>query len=355
MRRFLAISIAFLILGTVSTAYAQSFWIKGYKYYPLYKICQEKDIGYAWDAAGRVATLEKGGVVAKIRIGSDKALVDDKELIDIGPPVYFHEETVVIPSTFANKGIFDIFRRSKKKSSSAKKSKGSSHRIKTVVLDPGHGGKDPGAISRYYNLKEKEINLDIAKRLKNILKASGIDVYLTRSTDVFVPLPDRAEFAGSKEADLFISVHSNSSRSGWTRGLEIYYLSERKGNDSDRALQAANEGSSGHSTTAEAIEYDLRFTENMIVSQELAESVIKSIKKSGIYAGRKSIRDAAFHVLKNFRTVMPAILVETGYISNKKEAGLLRTSSYRQKVAQSIANGVLTYSKEYARENGFSR
>lgn len=365
MRKIVAIGLVFLILALPVAAQAQSFWIKGYKYYPLYKICQDKEIEYNWDSIGRVATLEKDGVVAKLRIGSDSALVNDKDLIDIGPPVYFHEETVVVPSTFANKGIFDIFRRGKSKSksrgASARRAKSQSHSIKTIVLDPGHGGKDPGAIGKYHKLKEKEVNLDIAKRLKNILKASGIDVYLTRSTDVFIPLPERAEFASSKKANFFISIHSNATKSRWMRGFEIYYLSEKKADDSDRALQAAKDRSSsmkelnGYSTNVKAIAYDLSFTENRKQSIGLAESIIKTIKKKRIYSGRKNIKDAGFHVLKNFKTIMPAILVEVGYLSNRNEEGLLKTSSYRQKVAQGIADGILAYSREYEKENGFSR
>ncbi len=360
MKKIVVLGLIFLILALPVVAEAQSLWIKGYKYYPLYKICQEKEIEYSWDAIGRVATLEKGGVVAKLRIGSDKALVNAKDLIDIGPPIYFYGDTVVIPSIFANKGLFNIFRRAKRKSSYTRKTKSLSRRIRTIVLDPGHGGKDPGAVGRYYKLKEKEVNLDIANRLKNILKASGIHVYLTRTRDAFIPLPERAEFASKKKANFFISLHSNASRSRWTRGFEIYYLSERT-DDSERALEAAKDKSSNYKeikrydTTVKAIAYDLSFTENRKQSIGLAKSIIKTIKKKRIYSGRKNIRDAKFHVLKNFKTSMPAILVEVGYLSNRTEEGLLRKSSYRQKIAQGIADGILSYSKEYEREDGFSR
>ena len=363
MRKIVSILLILLFLTVPALAKTQTFWIKGYKYYPLYKICQNKDIEYNWDAIGRTATLSKNGIEAKIRMGSDQALVDGRRLIDIGPPAFFHDGTVAIPSTFAGRGIDDIFKASRRSSAYQKRKKSSSHAINSVVLDPGHGGKDPGAVGRYYKLYEKEVNLDVAKRLKNILQSQGIKVYLTRTSDKFIPLEDRAEYASAKNVDFFISIHANASRTRWLRGFEVYYLSEKKMDDSERALQAAGDKSlrfekgslDRRSATAKTIVYDLKFTENRIESKELAEYLVKAVKKKGIYTRRKNIFDARFHVLKNFKTNMPAVLVEMGYLSNRSEESLLRTSSYRQKVAQGLANGILTYSREYEKQNGFSR
>jgi N-acetylmuramoyl-L-alanine amidase len=363
MRKIVSVLLILLFLAAPALAETQTFWIKGYKYHPLYKICQKKEIEYDWDVIGRIATLSKNGVEAKIRMGSDQVLVDGKRLIDIGPPAFFHGGTVAIPSTFANRGIDDIFKYSRRSSAYQKRKKTSSYAINSVVLDPGHGGKDPGAVGRYRKLKEKEVNLDVAKRLKNILQSHGIKVYLTRTRDKFIPLEERAEYASRKNVDFFISIHSNSSRTRWLKGFEVYYLSEKKMDDSDRALQAAGdrslrfeEGSlDRHSATAKVIAYDLKFTENRIESKELAKSLVRGVKKKGVYTRRKNIKDARFHVLKNFKTSMPAVLVEMGYLSNRGEENLLRTSSYRQKVAQGLANGILAYSREYEKQNGFSR
>ena len=111
----------------------------------------------------------------------------------------------------------------------------------------------------------------------------------------------------------------------------------------------------GRSATAKAIAYDLQFTENRIESKELARNLVQGVKKKGVYTRRKSIIDARFHVLKNFKTNMPALLVEAGYLSNRREEGLLRTSSYRQKIAQGLADGIVSYAREYETRNGFSR
>lgn len=358
MKKTIIIFLALILFCVPAMAGMQAYWIDGHKYYLLYKICEKKDIEYVWDSIGRIATLSKNGIEGKIRIGSDKMLIDGAKLMDVGPPVFFYGGSVVIPSSFSNKNLDRIFkaRRKTKFGRANKRGSVSTHTIKRIVLDPGHGGKDPGAIGRYTKIYEKTINLDIAKRLKIILSSYGIKVYLTRDKDIFIPLADRAEYANRKKADFFISLHSNSSRSRWLNGFEVYYLSEKRVDDSERALKAAKEDKERKfDTTAKAIEYDLMFTENRIESKGLAGYLIKAVRKKGIYAKRRDPRDARFHVLKNFKTAMPAVLVEMGYISNKKEESLLRRSSYRQKMAQALASGILAYKKEYERQRGFTR
>jgi len=360
MKKIILITLLLLLLFEPAIAGTQYFWIGGYKYYPLYSICEKKDIEYNWDSIGRIATLTKNGIEARIRVGSDRVLINDDKLEDIGPPLRFYKGMVVIPSSFANSGIDKIFKYRQATRTYVKSR--SKYAIKTIVLDPGHGGKDPGAIGRYYKLREDTINLDIAKRLKALLSSQGLKVYLTRDRDNFVSLSSRAEFANRKRADFFISIHTNSSRSKWLRGFETYYLSERT-DDSARALQAAKDrsmrfGNSSidrYDSTAKAIAYDLKYTENRIESRDLSRYLINYIKKKSIYTRKTSLKNARFQVLKNIKTDMPAVLVEVGYISNKTEEALLRTSSYRQKLAEGIANGILAYKREYERQNGFTR
>lgn len=365
MKKTIFIAVILFILCSTVFAKMESLWVSGYKYYPLYAVCKEKNIDYEWDAVGRMAILRKNGVEARIRMGSDMMLVDGGDLKDIGPPSYFYNGMVLIPSSFARREMERIFKRkASAKAKTKQKKKGFSfHGIKTIVLDPGHGGKDPGAVGRYYSLKEKDVNLDMARRLKTLLSYHGIKVYITRDKDIFIPLEERAEFTNKKGADLFISLHANASRAKWLKGFEIYYLSEKRMDDSERALKAAKDKASKfdegtidkRSATAKAIAYDLKFTENRIESKELAKSLIKSVKRKGIYSRKNSLKDARFHVLKNFKTDMPAILVEIGYLSNRGEERLLRLSSYRQKIAQGLADGILEYKRKYERLNGFTR
>ena len=354
-----------LILGLVVQpvmAGTQAYWIKGYKYTPLYSICQKKDIEYDWDSVGRTVTLTKNGVTAKIRAGSDKMLINGQTLKDIGPPLYFHKNTVVIPIKFANNGLDKIFKGkpvyySKQRAYHAAQH----HTIKTIVLDPGHGGKDPGAVGRYYKTKEKTITLDIVKRLKKLLTARGIKVYLTRNNDKFIPLWKRAQTAHNRAADLFISIHANSARSRRARGFEVFCLSEAT-NDSARALEAAENSAikfepnsiDRYNKNTKATVCDLTFTENRIVSRELSKELIKYVRKK-IYVKDRGVKSAQFHVLKNINTSMPAALVEVGFLSNKKEEGQLKTSSHRKKIAEGLAKGILSYKNRYEKTDGFSR
>jgi N-acetylmuramoyl-L-alanine amidase len=297
--------------------------------------------------------------VAKIRVGSDKMLIDDEKVKDIGAPLYFYKGTVALPSSFAKRGLDGIFK--SRAGSNISPKRRTARAIRTIVIDAGHGGKDPGAVGVYYKLKEKDINLDIAKRLKRLLSSSNMRVYLTRDKDVYIPLSKRAEFANRMNADFFISIHANASRSKWLRGFEVYYLSERT-DDNARALNAAKKtnfysenGSIDRcNTTAQAIAYDLKFTENRIESKELSSQLLKSVKRQNVYTRRNSLRSARFHILKDIKTDMPAILVEVGYISNTKEEGLLRLSSYRDKIAEGLAEGILSYKDKYERTDGFS-
>ncbi len=364
-RKITSIFIALTLICASAFARAESFWIRGYRYYPLYKICQDRGIHYDWDQEGRVATLSKNGATVKMRVGSDMALINGDRMKDIGPPVFFHKGGVVIPGAFALKGIEEIFKEEARSGRSTGKdvSGGPGYSIGTIVVDPGHGGKDPGATGKYKKLYEKNVNLDISRRLKTLLAYNGFKVYLTRDSDVFIELKDRAAFARDKGADLFISVHSNASRSRWLNGFEIYYLSEARLNDSERALKAARDSRQSvgggsffkKDTTTEAIAYDLRFSENRVVSKELADRILRSIKRRGIYARGNAIKDARFHVLKSFKVNMPSLLVECGYLSNKREESLLGSSSYRQKVAEGIVDGIVSYAKEYRKSGGFSR
>ncbi len=343
--------------------YAQTYSINGYTYVPLWSVCRDNDIEFLWDSFGRVATLKKDNTEAKLRINSDKILVGDR-LKDIGPPVKFYKGMVVIPKSFGQRGILKIFKSkpikiskttAKTATSSASKSK---NKIKTIVIDPGHGGKDPGAIGRY-GLKEKTVVLDIAKRLRRILSARGIKVIMTRSSDKFIPLWKRADIANRKDADFFISVHANAFRKRWVKGFEVYHLSDATDSISmaieaaeNKVIKFEEDSINRYSRDVEAIVHDLKLHEDKKESYDLAKYICKYAKRK-CYIRDRGVKGAKFHVLK--KTQMPAVLVEVGFVSNRGEEKLLKTSRYREKVANAIADGVLAYKKEYERTNGFAQ
>lgn len=212
-------------------------------------------------------------------------------------------------------------------------------RINRIVVDPGHGGRDPGAISPW-GLKEKEVNLSIAFYLKKFLKERGFEVFLTRNSDKFVSLKERVNFSIRKKADLFISIHANSNRARFLKGLEIYYLSPRFSDTQSKILATAE-----NLCKQEALDFSYKIRkiigemlnlENRRETLELASAIQLSAENFGIET--RDIKGAPFYVLKyNF---CPALLIEVGYLTNSQEERKLRSSLYRRQIALSIAEGI---------------
>jgi len=194
--------------------------------------------------------------------------------------------------------------------------------------------------------------------VRRILEDNGIKVVMTRDSDVFIPLPNRSRIANSSGADLFISIHANASRSRSLNGFECYYLSEAT-DDNARALEAfenatlkTDEGTVlQHSSSLDKTLWDMTLTENRRESAQLASSICKSVDNSLITRNR-GIRTARFYVLKHTR--IPAVLVETGYISNKFEELKFKDESYADRMADVVAKGILAYRDEYERTEGFT-
>ena len=221
-------------------------------------------------------------------------------------------------------------------------------RSKIIVIDPGHGGKDPGAIG-YRGYKEKNVVLAIGKYLRNILKARGYKVYMTRSSDYFVKLRNRTQFANKKHADIFISIHANAvakQDSKKTYGLETYYLSKSRSNRAKRV--AAIENSSDlidMNYYAKESFLNTLNSHNIIAANKLAidlqRSTLASLKKSYKYVKDAGVREGPFWVLVGAQ--MPAVLVETGFITNPREAKRLVNKTYEKRLAKGIADGVERY------------
>uniref|UniRef100_A0A7C3N516 MurNAc-LAA domain-containing protein n=1 Tax=candidate division WOR-3 bacterium TaxID=2052148 RepID=A0A7C3N516_UNCW3 len=225
--------------------------------------------------------------------------------------------------------------------------------IRTIIIDPGHGGKDPGAIG-YNGTKEKNLNLDMALRLKDKIKAnlSGIDVVLTRYDDRFLSLKDRTNFANKYKNSLFVSIHCNASKNTEAKGFETYFLSTAK-TDWERAVEARENASvtfdlpETEKKGIDFIFFDLAQNEFLQESSRLAELVQTKFEKK-YQDCERGVRQAGFYVLKgNF---MPAILVECGYISNKEEEKKLNNKSYRDELTQLIFEGIRDFIKEHEKK-----
>lgn len=217
--------------------------------------------------------------------------------------------------------------------------------IKTIVIDPGHGGKDPGAIS-LTGVEEKGLNLKVSKHLKDELERRGFNVILTRSTDKYLTLQERVDIAKRNSADLFISIHSNSSRSRSLRGIEVYHLSPSRFNSQERALDLAKEeyfGAKKMPFDAEVIVWDMVLTKNHALSVELSHALYFNFKNLGFRV--KPPKKAPFYVLR--LAYVPSVLVEIGYISNRYEEKFLRRSSYQSQIAEAIALSVYSLNRGY--------
>ncbi|MGI9553955.1 MAG: N-acetylmuramoyl-L-alanine amidase [Thermodesulfobacteriota bacterium] len=225
-------------------------------------------------------------------------------------------------------------------------------KIRTVVIDPGHGGHDPGAIGPN-GVKEKDINLKIAKELKKILdkkgKEIGIDkVYLTRSTDRFIPLEERTAIAKKQNADLFISIHCNASKNRKATGSETYILSFTK---NKRSLEVA---ARENATTTKRVSDLDDILKKYLLSSKIEESEkFAGYVQSSIYNSvapkykpfkNKGIKKAPFIVL--IGADIPSILVETSFITNPTEEKRLNNSKYRARIAEGIFKGIKQYSSE---------
>jgi N-acetylmuramoyl-L-alanine amidase len=229
-------------------------------------------------------------------------------------------------------------------------------RIKRIVLDPGHGGKDPGAIGPG-GLREKDVVLSLARRIKPRLEAMGYEVLLTRDTDVFVELPDRARFANNNKADLFVSIHTNASKNRKVRGIETYFLGVARDRQSSETAMLENAVSDANALSdLEQILYSLMSQENMLHSSILAETVQDAMygKLNGIYGSVKNlgVKQAPFYVLS--KTDMPAVLIETSFISNSSEERLLSRNDFRDSLSESITRGIIDYAVKVTGRGGGS-
>jgi N-acetylmuramoyl-L-alanine amidase len=229
-------------------------------------------------------------------------------------------------------------------------------KVKRIVLDPGHGGKDPGAVGPN-GLREKDVVLSLAKRIKPRLEAKGYEVLMTRDSDVFVELKDRARFANMNKADLFVSIHTNASKNRNVRGIETYFLGVARDRQSSETAMLENAVSGENALSdLEQILHSLMNQNNMWHSSILAETLQDTMhgELNGKYGNIKNlgVKQAPFFVLS--KTDMPAVLVETSFISSHSGEKLLQRSDYRDTLSESITQGIVNYSKKIASQGGDS-
>ncbi len=226
--------------------------------------------------------------------------------------------------------------------------------LKTIVIDPGHGGKDPGAVGYSKKIYEKNIVLAIAKKLKKLLEDNlNVTVLLTREDDTFVPLQDRTRFANQNQANLFVSLHCNAHRRSAARGVEVYYLSTAKTDDA-RAVEALeNAVVYEYEGGKEAVKQydDLSFIlADMAQNEHLKESMDFAIRLQQELVTQSQVTDrgvkqANFYVLRG--AFMPSVLVELGFLSNKDEEKILKEKEFQKKLANALFEGIKNFKNKY--------
>ncbi len=218
--------------------------------------------------------------------------------------------------------------------------------IQTIVIDPGHGGEDPGCIGKK-GIKEKNIVLDVSSRLKKLLSQNDqLEVILTRESDIFIPLESRTVIANQKNADLYISIHANAHRSRKRSGVETFYLNISQ--DASVNEIAARENATSTKNLSEMKEILLKIVRNskIVESKELADKIQKNLVKSLSQKYKKvknlGVKGGPFWVLIGVEEA-PSVLVEISHLSNQTEEARLKSPQYRQQIAQGIYEGVLEY------------
>ena len=301
-------------------------------------LCSKYTVDCSWDGVTQTVSMDYRGQRIQALVGSNLVLVGKDRLI-LSAPLKRHRGAVVVPADF-EKVVF------------APEQPGAGggsflgRRLGKVVVDAGHGGKDPGAFG-VGGLQEKDINLDIAARVARNLRDAGVDVLETRSNDDFISLAERTAMASRPGVDLFISIHSNATKSRRASGIEVYYIGPLNIEDKCEPQRLQNEkklcsllNMSKDGADLKGIVTDMLYTYKVADAPPLADAVSRGLAEALGQVSRGS-KSARYYVLRN--TLVPAILVEVGFISNPKEALQLKEGSYRQKIADGVTKSLMRY------------
>lgn len=218
--------------------------------------------------------------------------------------------------------------------------------VSRIVIDPGHGGHDPGAQGK--SITEAELVLDIALRVEALLqKMPGTEVILTRRTDEFVPLQERTAIANREGADLFLSIHANASANPSARGVETYFLNFAS-NMTAASVAARENAASGQAMGAlpdflRAIALNNKLDESRDFATQVQDAIVGRLRKSNKTVKDLGVKQAPFVVL--IGAAMPSVLAEISFLTNTPEAKLLRGSAYRQRIADALASAIGKYQK----------
>jgi N-acetylmuramoyl-L-alanine amidase len=216
--------------------------------------------------------------------------------------------------------------------------------VSRIVIDPGHGGHDPGAQVR--GLNEADLTLDVALRLERLLeKEPGLEVVLTRRTNVYLSLEERTEIANREGADLFLSVHANTSRNVNASGVETYFLSFAGSPEAEAVAARENSSHLGEMhklpDIIRAITLNNKLDESRDFAGMVQEALVTRLRRSNASLANRGVKKAPFVVL--IGAEMPSVLAEVSFMTNKKDLQLLKTATYKQRIAEALHAAVMRY------------
>ena len=247
--------------------------------------------------------------------------------------------------------VLDVYR-PKEPTGGGEPGRGGMQPLRLIVLDAGHGGHDSGAVGPS-GVMEKDVVLDVTRRVARMVESGlGVKVVLSRDSDVFVPLRERTNFANKQGADLFVSIHANAHPQAVSEGVETYFLSSEASDNAARqvaatennVVQLESPASRRQGDILKSILWDLAQSEFQEESSSMAETVQDSMSKSLNLVSR-GVKQAGFYVLGG--AAMPAILIEVGFLTNRKEEKKLATPEHREALARAIYAGLAEYKRRY--------
>jgi N-acetylmuramoyl-L-alanine amidase len=311
---------ALAIPGTKGMVQAPTFTYGNVLFVPLTSFAKAYGFEENWNSKTKIVTLEAQKSKYSFRAGSSYALINGR-IARMPANAKMVNGRLLIPFQFGMQ-VMALHKDSLIPKNNAKiipKPKWTPPRPRgnfTIVLDPGHGGKDVGARGKR-GVNEKDINLDIAKRVRDKLQAKGVNVVMTRSKDVFIELWRRVSIASNYKASLFVSIHTNAARNRSVNGIEVFYFA-------------------GASAKLNGPYY----RQNQNQSYQYARLAQAQMRKD-VKSASRGVKNARYYVLKNART--PAVLIEVGFITNSWEEGNLVSPYHREKLAQAITQSIVDY------------
>ena len=307
----------------------------------LTELCKHYNIQWQFDNVTQVVLLEYKEQKAKALVGSAVVLIGQQKIF-LNAPLRRENSTIYVPDDFESKVIGPFGAPHSALGYTVEPSK---LKIQTIVIDAGHGGKDPGARG-FAGVREKDVVLDIAKRVKFFLEGAGVKVIMTRESDTYPTLDQRTVIASDIKVDLFVSIHANSMPSRKTQGIEVYYVKTYTKRDLDEERRQKNEKlyfKDLDSSSNKALLYivaDMMYQLKIAESGKLAMRLVHDLSED-LGTPNRGARHSRYFVVRN--TIQPAVLIETGFLTNKQEERKLNSSEYRQKMAESIARSLLAY------------